>query len=275
MFDHEAIKELTRSESISAANAAASAVALALLALPADYSVHDLERHLPQRRRARGTMTTSSIEHFAAYVKAHREDGATVFVDSQQITATAVLNLGSPAAPGHADNLAALRLRATAGYAALCKIADGNAKTQRDVAEWLEDWQHAITATDSAEQAMVTRHAIAAVRQITIEAVRRAESSEQSLSATRSALEQVTARSGDKLLPAFLDVTLEPFTGLDSRTFRVRVGVLTGNDKPALVLRVTKAEQHAEDMAHELADKVTAALGGAVPALLGGYAAKS
>lgn len=274
MFDRDAIQELTRSEAISTANAAAGAVAPGLLALPNDFTAHDMESRLPQRRRARSTMTTSNIEHFAAYVGTHKEDGATVFVDQQAITAQAVLNLGTPAAPGHGDNRADLKLRATAAYTALCRIADGNQHSQREVAEWLEDWQNTITAEDAEGTEVATRHAIAAVRSITIEAIRRGESQEGSLSATRSALEQVTARSNAATLPAFLTITAQPYLGLDVRTFRVRLGVLTSTEKPQLVLRVMKAEAHADEMAAELATKVTAALGGSVPALLGSYNTK-
>lgn len=271
MFDHTAIRELTKAEAISAANLAAAASALALVPLPNDFTVHDLEAHLQVRRRARGNMSTSSIAHFATYVLAHREAGASVFVDAARMSATAVLNLGTPDAPGQADNTATLQPVATAAYTAMLAVADGAGKAQRAVAEWLEDWQDTIQALDADGAEITTKHAIAAVRSITIEALRTAESTEQSLSATRSALEQVTAKSKGQPLPALLRVGIEPYAGIDTRTFDLRLGVLTTTDKPALVLRIVKREAHTEAMAGELATKVRAALGDVVPALLGAY----
>lgn len=275
MIDAQAIKLLSEAQAISAAGAAVNAAmhSDAIVALPGDYTTHDLERYQPNRRRARGAMTTSSIGDFAAYVAAHKEAGASVFVDDKTMAATAVLNLGTPAEPGHADNLATLRLKATAAYLALTKIADGSAKTQRDVAEWLEDWQPIIEAINEEGGAIATKHAIAAVRAITIDAARKVESEEKSLGATRSALEQVTASSKGQPLPAILRVSLVPYQGLISRTFSVRLGVLTTGNTPSLTLRVAMAEQHAEEMAQELAADVRANLSD-VPAMLGAYQAK-
>lgn len=275
MFDKDAIKALTEAQSINAAAGAVNdAIAnSSIVALPSDYATHDLEKYLPNRRRARGKMATSSVQAFAAYVEAHKEEGASVFVSQSPMAATAVLNLGKPTAPGHADNIAELAPKATAAYIALCSIANGQGKTQRDVAEWLEDWAMFIDAVDSDGQDIQTKHAISAVRSITIEAMRKAESKESSLSATRSALEQVTARSDGNPLPAELHVNVEPYVGFLPRMFVVRLGVLTTNDKPSLVLRIAKAELHAEQMAAELAEKVQDALNG-VPALLGNYAAR-
>ena len=277
MFDREAIKALSEAQSIAAAaEAVTSALAAdaAVAMLPSDFTHHDLEKFLPTRRRARGSMKTSSITDFGTYVKSHKEEGASVFVAQDTMTATAVLNLGTPAAPGHADNTAVLALKATAAYTALSNIASGHPKSQRDVAEWLEDWANIVTAIDADEQPIHIKHAIAAVRAITIDAARKVESEERSLSATRSALEQVTASSKGQPLPALLSVELEPYMGLEPRTFAVRVGVLTTGDKqPQLVLRIVKAEQHAEEMALELAALVRTELGD-VPATLGAYQAK-
>ena len=277
MFDREAIKALSEAQSIAAAaEAVTSALAAdaAVAMLPSDFTHHDLEKFLPTRRRARGSMKTSSITDFGTYVKSHMEEGASVFVAQDTMTATAVLNLGTPAAPGHADNTAVLALKATAAYTALSNIASGHPKSQRDVAEWLEDWISIVAATDADEQTIHIKRAIAAVRAITIDAARKVESEERSLSATRSALEQVTASSKGQPLPALLSVELEPYMGLEPRTFAVRVGVLTTGDKqPQLVLRIVKAEQHAEEMAQELAALVRTELGD-VPAMLGAYQAK-
>ena len=122
MFDKEAIKALQEGESICAASVALN-VAETVAALPNDFNLHDLENFQPFRRRARGAMTTRFIAPVAAYVAGHAEDGAYIFIDAKDLTATAILNLGGPSAPGHADNLTVMALQRTAAYAALVNIA--------------------------------------------------------------------------------------------------------------------------------------------------------
>lgn len=272
MLDAEAIKELTKAEAISAADDAISIKVGAVTALPNDYSIHDLEKFLPNRRRARGTMATTSVVAFAAYCDSHKEEGAAVFVNQDSMIAVAVLNLGVPEVPGHADNRAQLETKKTAAYNAMLNVASGRALKQTEVAEFLEDWPGQVQCFN--DQGGVTLpKAIAAVRKITIEAMRKQESSEQQLSASKSAFESVQATSSEPL-PTTLYFTCVPYHGLSSRQFVLRLGVQTGGDKPAITLRVVNAEQHAEDMAAELVHLVAAEIGDSMPVLIGQYQVK-
>jgi uncharacterized protein YfdQ (DUF2303 family) len=54
----------------------------------------------------------------------------------------------------------------------------------------------------------------------------------------------------------------------------MRLGIIT-SDKPAVTLRIVNREQHDEDMAAELKNKVRAATTGPVVVLVGDYSAKS
>lgn len=278
MFTKDAIETLTQAEAISAANAALTQTVAptngeAAIALPESFKVHDLEHYLPTRRRLRGSMTTPTLADFASYTLDNKEAGATVFVNPDAMQAVAVLNLGTPASPGHGDNRAALAPPKTAAFAALLAIASGSQKRQTDVAEYLEDWAPLIRSENEAGEDIAVKHAAAAVRKITIEGTRRQESSEQQLSAARSTFEQVKATGTDHL-PVMIDVTCEPYQGLAARTFRLRMSIVTG-DKPSLVLRVVKREQHDEEMAQELAMLVRGELEGSdVPVLVGSYSLK-
>lgn len=220
------------------------------VALPNEFTIHDLEKFKPLRRRARGVFKTQFVAAFCAYVAKHREPGATAFVDPVKMAATGVLNLGTPDAPGHADNLAGLEPTRTAAYQALLAVANGHGQAQRTVAEFLEDWVGAVACFND-EGSIPAGQAIAAVRKITIEALRKQESEEQSLSATRSALESVSASSKEPL-PTTIYFKCQPYAELTERTFVLRLGILTGDKAPSIVLRITKPEEHAEQMALEL-----------------------
>jgi uncharacterized protein YfdQ (DUF2303 family) len=177
MFDKDAIQQLAQAESIRAAhNAIGDVIGLsgATVALPSDFTVHDLEKTLQMRRRARGVMTTSSVAPFAEYVGVHKEPGAAVFVDQDAMTAVAVLNLGTPDHPGHADNIAKMVAKRMAAYTALLQHANGGGLAQAKAAEFMEDWPGYFKFfKDSTE--ITPGQAIAAVRKLTIEAMRKLE----------------------------------------------------------------------------------------------------
>lgn len=275
MFDKEAIKELSRAQAITAAaSAVTSQVDQGPVPLPDDFTLHDLETYQHCRRRARGTMTTSSAVDFAIYVRAHRELGACVFIDQDNMAAVAVLNLGNPEAPGHADNLAKLKSKKTAAYVALLARANGVPLKQEQVAEFLEDWSQNLACYLALDgEHMPLAKAVAAVRKVTIEALRKMESTEQQLSASRSTFETVHATSGGDALPAIIRFECEPYLGLKSRAFYMRLGIQTGGDKPAITLRIQNMEQHEEEMAEELACLVRDALDEDLTTLVGAYSA--
>ena len=275
MFDKDAIQELTKSEAISAANRAVTQQVETLVALPVDFATHDLEKYLTNRRRARGVMSTSNVNDFAEYAKKHAENGASVFIQQDEMTAVAVLNLGTPTQPGHADNLAKLAPQKTAAFFALSAIANGAGNSQKTVAEFLEDWP-GYTQCFNDGGAIEPPKAIAAIRKISIEALRKQENTEQQLGATRSAFESVQATSTEPL-PTTIYFKTVPYNGLAERSFVLRLGILTGSDKPAISLRIVNKEQHAEDMAEELAQLVTKAISLCpvdMPVLVGSYSTR-
>lgn len=272
MLDKETLTALQETGSIKAANTAvlnSDGSCLDISALPSDYKVHDLEQYLTFRRRARGTMSTSSLSSFSKYCTNHADNGATVFVDKDAMSACAILNLGTPESPGHADNKAVIKAERTAAYRALGAIANGAGRAQKEVAEFLEDWPEYIKCFNESG-AIKNSQAIAAVRKITIDSMRKLESEEKSLGASKSAFESVQASSNEPL-PTTIYFECIPYDNFEQRLFVMRLGVLTGEATPKVNLRIVKAEQAAEEMAAELASKVSDELGGAIPVVLGTY----
>ena len=270
MFDKSAIIALQEAEQIAQAGKAIAAAFAdidedgipvtpkALVALPSDYKISNLETYLPNRRRCRGRMETQCIDSFAAYTRQNAEDGAAIFVDPRQMQATAVLNLGTPEQPGHADNISMLAAKKTAAYQSLLNMTSTHVK-QAAVAEWLEDWVPHIACFDKAEK-MVTPAATLAIRNLTIDTARKLQSTVEQLSSSHSSFESVRASSVSGAVPDLIYFTCEPYAGLNERQFVLRLSVLTSDSKPVLSLRIIKAEQHIEEMAEELAAKVADAI---------------
>lgn len=269
MFTKEAIQELAQAEAITAAaEVIRSDAPDQLIALPNEFTIHDTEKYSVYRRRMRGTMETSVIADFAKYVAANKESGATVFVDQDTMTAIAVLNLGIPDEPGHTDNRARLCAKRTAAYCALMGMV-GRPLEQSTAAEFCEDWAPMVTFFKDNETVSPTQ-AIAAIRKITVESMRKLEAQETQLSASKSTFESVKASSGELPLPTHMYFVCPPHFGFDAHTFVMRVSVVTSNDKPRLVFRIVNLEAHTEEMAIEFAKRVGLAVD-EVPVLIGSY----
>lgn len=271
MFDKETLKALQEAKAIAEARESVELAENNPVALPSDYRLHDLEPFNAHRRRARGAMRTAVIDAFAAYTVTHAEDGCTIFIDPDAMRAQAVLNLGTPAYPGHTDNQAELRPKQTPSYAALLAVANGSGHKQSVVAEFLEDWADCIACFSQGDASISITKAIAAVRRVSIEAIRRAETSVEQLSESQTAFESARA-SSTEAIPTRILFTCTPYADLEKRAFELRLGVLTGSDKPLLVLRIVKATQHDKAMAEELGQKIIASFEGKeFPVVLGTY----
>lgn len=218
-----------------------------IIAMPADFEVHNLERYYPTRARFRGRFITQSIDDFVRYT---HNDGGHCFIDAEKMRAISIMDLGTPDAPGHAEHVAGLSLAITAPFRALQSI-DGNPKPQSGIAEWLEDWRDHLRAEGKDGEEIDIKKAIGAVRKITITAARESEHTEESLSQSRSLMESIEAKSKDTDLPAFFYFHCIPYEGLQERKFMLRLSVVTVGNAISLVLRTARREAIQEEMANE------------------------
>lgn len=227
-----------------------------------------LEHLQGSRSRFRGRMETDSTEDFLRYVAAQAGEGLApqVFVEAAALGATAFFNLGTAEDPGHGDHTARLGLRATAAFDALRQAA-GQRFDQKGLIDWLEDWSAFLTVTGDGQS---LNTAIAAIRRMIIKATSEITSETRSLGATRSALEEIEAR-GAQQIPDGFTFTCEPYLGLPAITAELRLSVLTGGDKPALVLRWVRREDQQEAIAKTFRSLIASGLPAGTPAYIGTF----
>jgi uncharacterized protein YfdQ (DUF2303 family) len=163
-----------------------------------------------------------------------------------------------------------IKAEKTAVYKALLVYASGQGYAQKVVAEFLEDWAGYIECFAENGIEIRTSQAVAAVRKITIESMKKLESEEKSLGATKSAFESVQASSTESL-PTVIRFVCAPYDEFDQRVFMLRLGVLTGEATPKVNLRIIKLEEHQEEMAAELAGMVRNEFDNEIPVILGSY----
>lgn len=240
-------------------------------ALPGNVAIHNLEKYQLERSRFRGVFNTASLTDFSNYVIGRVVDNAKGFINQDAMSCEVFFNLGTEANPGHADDTAILQLKPTAAYSALRQLA-GRKLSQKELAEWLEDWRANLTATDSDDKTLGIVQAIAAVRNITIKASAERTSTERTFSTNHSAMDAIEAASQDTL-PAKLHFNIVPYEGLGQRVFTLALSVLTGEDKPSLKPRWVGEEQQHEEIAKEFKAVLGKEVGGAATLLLGSFSA--
>lgn len=266
MFDKETLAQLNAQAIAATALPPANTP---LVALPDNVQVHNLEKHQAMRARFRGALTTNSLADFAAYVISRNGPAAKGFVNQDAMACEVFFNLGDELAPGHADDTATLKLKPTAAYTALQQLA-GKRLSQKELAEWMEDWRLNLTAVDSADATLSIVQAIAAVRNITIKASAERTSVESNFSANRSAMDAIEAASQDTL-PGKLHFNIVPYEGLGQRVFTLALSVLTGEDKPVLKPRWVGEELQREEIAKEFKAVLAKEVGGSATLLLGNF----
>lgn len=240
-----------------------------VLALPSDVKLHNIEKFQLERSRFRGALVTHSLTDFANYVVAAKGPAAVGFVDGDAMACTVYFNLGDTEKPGHGDYSATLTLKKTAAFLALEQAAQRQ-HAQKDLSDWIEDWAPNLKALDADDKEIDLRKAAGAIRSISIEQARKSEHVVGDMSASRSAMDQIEAKSSEGLPAEFL-FTVAPYEGLIARTIRLRVAVLTGGDKPTLRLRWIGEAQLREDLAQEFKQVVQKEVGGSATLTIGTF----
>ena len=237
--------------------------------LPEGVKVVDLEKYQAGRSRFRGVLATNSLVDFSAYVTERAVEGARGFIDQEDMACTLIFNLGTNSVPGHADDRAVLRLKPSAGYKAVQSVP-GRPMSQKELSDWIEDWNASLSATDEAGQHMSIVKAIAAVRTITIKASSESDHAVSETRNSRSAMDQIEATSKETL-PAALVFAVVPYEGLSMRNITLRVSVITSGAQPMLKLRWVGEEVQREQIAQEFKSVLDLQIGEAATLTLGTF----
>jgi uncharacterized protein YfdQ (DUF2303 family) len=235
--------------------------------LPEGAKVISLEAYQSGRSRFRGIYSTNSLADFGKYVTDRTAINAQGFIDQDKMSCVVMFNIGDAANPGHADDRAALQLKPTAGYKAVQEIG-GRAMSQKELSDWIEDWNSFLKAVGEDLQDISIAKTIAAVRTITIKASSESDHTVRETGASRSAMDAIEA-SSKETLPTSLVFSVVPFEGLSIREIVLRISVITSGAQPALKLRWIGEEVQREEIAQEFKSVLEAQVGAAAKLALG------
>lgn len=272
----EAIKHILGNE-VAAAKAINNLLSeLPVVALPNNFDIKNIESLLDRRNRFRGTFKTSSIHDFIGYTEAQVLNDAKMFVDhSEQMEAVAIFDVGDADNPLHCEHRAVYKPKPTAAFAAISSIAERDKLSQRELTDFIEDWLEDITIVcdEGADEPTELRpaQAIASIRSVTVEARSSQTHSEGNFSASRSAMDEVEARSAVDRLPDFLVFEVSPYEGFEKQTIYLRVSLFTGSEKPSFKLRWVGKEAQIEGIGEELVAKLQEGLPRELPVYKGEF----
>ena len=205
----------------------------------ANYRLENIERSLPSRTRYRTQITTGAVGDFAEIISRFGVAGEReCFIDRFSMTARTFFNLGTEERPGHGDHFVELTPPQTPEFAEAMRV-DGVSMSQREAAEWLEDWREFLTpvwADDHGTRATL-QNAINTIRNVQVAASRDTDHGAGDFSATKSEVERIEARGREMPLPAFFEFQCVPYDGLSEVVARLRVSVITG-DSPRVTYRI-------------------------------------
>lgn len=253
----QAIQHLEKSETLDRVNVelAGAKTKSSLLAVPSGFDLVNLEEYMPNRDNYRFRFATKSIPDFGEYCKEFDQEGGKCFINSDHMSAETFFDLGTSEAPLHQLHNARLTLDKTAAFRALLAI-NGERLSQKQASDFIEDWEENIVVFDKAGEVIANKMAAKRLREITIEQVREVESIVDDFSESMSAMERIEAKNQD-IIPAAFEFKCDPYHGLATRAFNVRLSILTGGDKPQLTMRIVKLEAQEEDMAEEFKEILT------------------
>jgi uncharacterized protein YfdQ (DUF2303 family) len=260
MFDEQALHLIQQTAVDAASERLPPELQSTLAALPNNYTLADLEKYGPLRRRYRGEFQTRQLEQFAHYVIAQKPEHSQVpvFIDDEKMQARAIFDLGTLTQPGHGDHVALLITRPTPDFDALLK-ADGVTKSQQELIDWCTDWAPNITFHDEENADIDWRVATNALRKVTVSTNTDATSGVSAHGTSRSLAEKVEANA-DKSLPASISFKCIPYEGLAEIKLTARLTTQLSREKPAFSLRIIRLKATTDLIAKDFMARISDAL---------------
>jgi uncharacterized protein YfdQ (DUF2303 family) len=257
-MEKSAIEQIQQSTTAQAVNDAIEkhAEIAPCVAIPDGFKLEKLTDESECINHYKGSMTTESLVDFSAYTKEFDQDGATCFIDTEQMQAKTFINLGTTTDPQKGDFTATLKLKKTSEHQAIIN-SNGRELSQARMAEFIEDWHHCVTCHKNDDKLTVidTKQAIKAIRSITIKATAEKTHTQEDFKANRSAMESIGCDT-ENGLPEIIKFTCIPYTELQEREFHLRLSIITTAQEPQLKMRIVALEATEEEMAKELLEKI-------------------
>lgn len=224
--------------------------------VPDGYKLESLERFSDNPWRHRGTFQAQAINPFAEYVglNSHAAD-TSIFLNEDTLSAVAILDRGTPLAPGWGEHKAVLKLKKSPEWAALEEAAKSAFK-QADLIDFLTEWQDFLTFSSTGIDAdwtpLTKAQAIVALRKLKTSLERQAEHVEHDQQRSKTVFERAAIDSSP---PPLMRWTGRPADELEERQVTILL-VYLPQDPPLIKLRIIGKDRLMQSVGQEFKDLV-------------------
>lgn len=244
-----------------------------------DTQIVSLEDYQKYKNYFEGYFFTNNIDDFVQYNKDQDADGnKQCFINSVLMRATTIFDLGDKEKPGQCKHKAYLGLERSVDYNSLVHLQDKKHLSQKELSEFIEDWNENITcfSSNSGElTAMENKIAIQLIRNVTIASNSNKTSEVGDFEGKQSTFESVEAKSKNGSdLPCRIQFRCKPYDDLSERFFMVRISLLTSENKPFFSFRIINLGSHSEEMAKEFQAILTSKLDDGMKTYIGKFDSK-
>ena len=229
-----------------------------IIILSDNSGVHDLEKYSKTKRRMNGSFGTTSIAALTQFAETTIDESSEVDMPSCFIgdngRAKLIFNFGTTETPLHQDLSGSVHLGQTAVFKAISRLREDR-MSQRDLAEFIEDYHSYVVALDKDGIEINQSVAIAAIRNMSIESNQSVNQTTEEYKDTSSAFASVEAKFKDAT-PVYLRFDIPAFNEIENRVFVFRISVLTSDNKIKLALRCPNWDEIIESINIEFQEKL-------------------
>ncbi len=252
-MDETAVQEISRLT--LAANTPLAQVPHHAIMLNRNHELKSLE-HLESSLYAfKALFKTEFLDDFIQYVSKHADEESTLFINPDNMSAKAIIDLGTTTDPKWGHHTALATLKKIPAYEQLLEDNDFFF-TQQGFIDFAEDRKDNIAFIDIDGGRLCHTTTIKTLRTLKVTANREADQTVGNYAATRSALESIEVTAGNQQLPYGFIFTTIPYSGFEPVKLTAQLRSINDDKSIRLKFRIQQLEVIKAAIAEEFKEKL-------------------
>jgi len=218
--------------------------------IPNNHKLTNIEYLLEAPKRFRAEFNTILIDEFVAYINKNGTERTGIFINPKDMSAEAIINMGSDEKPEWGDHKAKLALTKMPEFSEFIKN-NGRTLSQQDFIDFAEDWKDHIEFIDVSEETLDFRSSINAIRRLTVSATQSNESITGNFNASQSSLDAIEIKAAGSVLPYGFIFTCTPYESFLQTILLCQIRALTDGKTVNLKYRIMMLDSHINNIGIE------------------------
>ncbi|UOA08355.1 DUF2303 family protein [Methylobacter sp. S3L5C] len=252
-MDETAVQEISRLT--LAANTPLAQVSHHAMVISKGNKLESLE-HLESSPYAfKALFKTEFLADFIQYISKHADEESTLFINPDNMSAKAIIDLGTTSNPKWGHHTALAALKKIPAYKQLLEVNDFFFAQQAFI-DFAEDHKDNIAFIDIGGGLLGHDTTIKTLRTLKVTANREADQTVGNYAATRSALESIEVTAGNQQLPYGFIFTTIPYSGFEPVKLTAQLRSINDDKSIRLKFRIKQLEVIKAAIAEEFKEKL-------------------